>query len=139
MIILRLVIKIFIINISEMENILSLNWYIESPIDFEHKQYLLFAYLQKVDSDFILKKLSPHLLHMEKIMDELIGFQSSFTMIKKTFDKNRYVYFENVKLKGEDNSLLTEIREIVEFSLPQVEPRIKLGYKILKKNNQFLF
>lgn len=122
-----------------MENILSLNWYIESPIDFEHKQYLLFAYLQKVDSDFILKKLSPHLLHMEKIMDELIGFQSSFTMIKKTFDKNRYVYFENVKLKGEDNSLLTEIREIVEFSLPQVEPRIKLGYKILKKNNQFLF
>ena len=122
-----------------MENILSLNWYTESPIDFEHKQYLLFSYLQKVDSDFMLKKLSPHLLHMEKIMDELIGFQSSFTIIKKTFDKNRYVYFENIKLEGEDNSLLTEIREIVEFSLPQVEPRIKLGYKILKKNNQILF
>jgi hypothetical protein len=122
-----------------MENILSLNWYTESPIDFEHKQYLLFSYLQKVDADFMLKKLSPHLLHMEKIMDELIGFQSSFTVIKKNFDKNRYVYFENVKLEGEDNSLLTEIREIVEFSLPQVEPRIKLGYKILKKNNQILF
>jgi len=122
-----------------MENILSLNWYTESPIDFEHKQYLLFSYLQKVDSDFMLKKLSPHLLHMEKIMDELIGFQSSFTLIKKNFDKNRYVYFENVKLEGEDNSLLTEIKEIVEFSLPQVEPRIKLGYKILKKNNQILF
>ena len=122
-----------------MENILSLNWYTESPIDFEHKQYLLFSYLQKVDSDFMLKKLSPHLLHMEKIMDELIGFQSSFTLIKKNFDKNRYVYFENIKLEGEDNSLLTEIKEIVEFSLPQVEPRIKLGYKILKKNNQILF
>ena len=32
-----------------------------------------------------------------------------------------------------------EIKEIVEFSILQIEPRIKTGYLILKKSNQILF
>jgi hypothetical protein len=59
--------------------------------------------------------------------------------MKKNFDKNRYVYFDNVKLEGENNELILEIKEIVGFSIPQLEPRIKMGYKILEKNNQILF
>jgi len=104
-----------------MEKLLPLTWYIESPIDFEHKSYVLYSYLQEVDNDFFNKKiLSPHLLHLEKLIDELLNFDASFNIIKKNFDKNRYVFFENVKLEG-------------------VEPRIKLGYRILKTNNQILF
>jgi hypothetical protein len=122
-----------------MNELLSLTWFIESPIDFEHKQYLLFAYLQKVESSFLEKKLSPHLLHLEKLSDELFGFESSFELIKKDFDKNRYIYFDNYKLEGENNEIILEIREIVNFSLPQIEPRIKMGYKILEKNKQILF
>jgi hypothetical protein len=122
-----------------MENLLPLTWYIESPIDFEHKEYVLYSYLQKVDHDFHNKMLSPHLLHLEKLIDELLNFDASFNMIKKDFDKNRYVFFENVKLVGEDDKLIYEIRNIVEFAIPQVEPRIKLGYSILKRNNQILY
>jgi hypothetical protein len=122
-----------------MNELLSLTWFIESPIDFEHKQYLLFAYLQKVESSFLEKKLSPHLLHLEKLSDELFGFESSFELIKKDFNKNRYIYFDNHKLEGENNEIILEIREIVNFSLPQIEPRIKMGYKILEKNKQILF
>ena len=121
-------------------DLLPLTWYVESPIDFEHKQYVLFAYLQKVDISFHQdRKLSPHLLHMERMMDELVGFESSFGMIRNTFEKNRYVYFDNVKLEGEDNELIYEIKDVVEFAIPQIEPRIKLGYRILKRNNQVLF
>jgi hypothetical protein len=122
-----------------MTELLPLTWFIESPVDFEHKQYLLFAYLQKVESSFLNKNLSPHLLHLERLSDELLGFQSSFEIMKKNFDKNRYVYFDNVKLEGENNELILEIKEIVGFSIPQLEPRIKMGYKILEKNNQILF
>jgi hypothetical protein len=122
-----------------MNELLSLTWFIESPIDFEHKQYLLFAYLQKVESNFLLKKLSPHLLHLEKLSDELLGFESSFELIRKDFDKNRYIYFDNHKLEGENNEIILEVREIVNFSLPQIEPRIKMGYKILEKNKQILY
>lgn len=122
-----------------MEGLLSLTWYMESPIDFEHKEYLLYAYLQKVDNEFYNKNLSPHLLHLERLTDELISFDSSFEIIRKKFDKNRFVFFENVKLQGENDVFLLEIKDIVEFSLIQLKPRIDLGYKILKKKSQILF
>ena len=122
-----------------MNDLLPILWYTQSPIDFEHKQYILFAYLQKVDVNFQNKLLSPHLLHMERLMDELFYVHSSFKMIKNDFDKNRYIYLDNIKLEGEDNSLIYEIRDIVSFAIPQVEPRITLGYKILKRNKQILY
>jgi len=122
-----------------MENLLSLTWYVESPIDFEHKQYVLWAYLQKVDVSFLKKELSPHLLYMERLIDELHFFNSAFTMIKSDFDKHRYVFFENVKLEGEDNKFIYEIRDIVDFAIPQVESRIKTGYKIFERNKQILY
>ena len=112
---------------------------VETPIDLEHKQYLLYAYLQKVDFSFYNKILSPHLLHLERLIDELNGFTSSFEIIRKEFDRNRYVYFDNIKLEGEDNNLVVEVKEIVEFAKTQIEPRIKSGYLILKKNNQILY
>jgi hypothetical protein len=122
-----------------MENLLPLTWYTQTPIDFEQKEYLLYAYLQKVDQDFHKKILSPHLLHLEKLIIELLKFNSSFESIKTDFDKNRYLFFENPKLEGEDNLLIYEIHNIVEFAIPQVEPRIKLGYTILKRNKQILY
>jgi aminopeptidase-like protein len=112
----------------------------ESPIDFEHKQYVLLAYLQKVDNSFLLKKLSPHLLHMEKMIDELINYEVSYEKMRKDFDKNRYIYFDdNPKLKGENYELIIEIEEIVKFSIPQVKTRIDFGYKIFEKNKQILY
>jgi len=122
-----------------MENLLSLTWYIDSPLDSEYKEYLLYSYLQKVDFDFHNKVLSPHLLHLERVMDELTSFESSFIKIKDVFDKNRYVFFENVKLEGENNEILYEIKDLISFSKPQIEPRINLGYRILKKHNQVLY
>ncbi len=123
-----------------MADLLPINWYIESPIDFEHKQYVLFAYLQKVDHSFFFKNLSPHLLHMESLIRELHEFKDSFKDIKRKFDKERYIFFkDNPKLIGEDNQLVYEIKEIVEFSIPQVECRILTGNKILQKNRQVLY
>lgn len=123
-----------------MTETLPITWYIESPIDFEHKQYVLFAYLQKVDQSFFFKNLSPHLLHMETMVKELYSFKDSFNNIKKSFDRERYIFFkDNPKLIGEDNNLVYEIREIVEFSIPQVECRILTGNKILEKTRQVLY
>ncbi len=123
-----------------MNDVLPLNWYVESPIDFEHKQYLLFAYLQKVDQSFLLRHLSPHLLHMEKMVNELRNYEESYDLIKKDFNKNRYIFFkDNSKLIGENDTLILEIEEIVKFSIPQVKTRIDFGYKILEKNRQILF
>lgn len=120
-------------------DIISLTWYIESPIDFEHKQYILLGYLQKVENSFMNKVLSPHFLHMEKMVSELTNFNDSYIQIKKDFDKQRFIFIENNHLIGEDNHLVDEIYEIVNFSIPQIKSRIDLGNSILKKNKQILF
>ena len=118
-----------------------LTWYMESPIDFEYKQYLILSYLQKVDSSFIIKKLSPHLLHMESMIKEMLSFQESLSDMRKRFDKQRYVlvFHDNPKLVGEKNILVEEIEEVVDFSIPLIKNRVDLGYSILRKNKQVLY
>lgn len=121
-------------------NILPIDWYIQPPIDFEHKQYILLAYLLKVDESFMNKKLSPFLLNMESVVNELYNFRNSYIDIRNKFDKTRYIYIEDYsKLVGEDNKFIVEINEIVEFSIPMVKTRIELGNSILKKTKQVLY
>lgn len=121
-------------------NILPIDWYIQPPIDFEHKQYILLAYLLKVDESFMNKKLSPFLLNMESVVNELYNFKNSYIDMRNKFDKTRYIYIEdNSKLVGEDNKFIIEINEIVEFSIPMVKTRIELGNSILKKTKQVLY
>ncbi len=123
-----------------MLEILPTSWYTEPPIDFEHKQYVLLSYLQKVDNSFMYKKLSPYLLNLEKIRNELNFFKINYEDIKLNLEKNQYIYFtDNSKIKGINNDLLFEIVEIVEFSIPQIDTRINLGKKILIRNKQLLY
>lgn len=119
---------------------LPIDWYIKDPIDFEHKSYMILGYLQTVDYSFIVdKKVSPHLLHLERLLEELDLFESSYYKMLKGFNTNRYKYFENPKLEGEDNKLVLEIKEIVGFSAPLIETRIDYGYKVLDKYKQILY
>ena len=123
-----------------MIDIIPITWYIDEPIDFEFKQYTLLAYLQKVDESFLYKRLSPHLLHMEEMIMDMVMFRESFVDMRKKFDKNRYIFFkENPKLEGENNLIIEDIRQIVEFSIPQIETRVNLGNYILQKHKQVLF
>lgn len=124
-----------------MVELLPMDWYLISPIDYEFKQYTILSYLQKVDSDFIIKKLSPHLLHMELMIKDMENFNESLVDMRNKFDKQRYflVFDDNPKLVGEKNILVEEIEEVVHFSLPLIKNRIDLGYSILRKNKQVLY
>lgn len=120
--------------------LIDLDWYSQSPIDFEHKQYLLHAYLQSVDQSYLDKKVSPHLLHLERLKEEMDYFISKWIILQKTFDKNRYVYFDNPKLEGEDNIELAKIVEIVDYANPQIFAKIKQGYVLFERYpNQILY
>lgn len=119
---------------------LPITWYSESPIDFEYKQYILFAYLQKVENSFINKIVSPHLLHMEKMLDEMSTFDKLIDDYRGQFDRHRYIYlFKDNKLTGENDEMLMEVRKIIDFSIPQLKTRIDFGYKVFEKNKQILY
>ena len=113
--------------------LVKVNWFQTPPIDFEHKQYLLYAYLQCVDKSFLGRKVSPHLLHLQKLLNEMDIFLCKYTQMKEAFNKKRYHYFDNPKLEGEENVEVDQIVEIVDFSIPQVKSRIEQGYVIYKK------
>ena len=124
-----------------MIDIIPLKWYTESPIDFEHKQYVILSYLQTVDSSFIEKRLSPHLLHMESMVKDMLNFQESLSDMRKRFDRERFIWLfqDNPKLEGEHNIYVEEIEEVVQFSMPLIKNRISLGHFILRNQNQLLY
>lgn len=119
---------------------LPIDWYIQEPLDFEHKSYMILGYLQTVDHSFIIdKKVSPYLLHLERLLEELDEYEVTYYKMLEGFRRNRYTYFENPKLDGLNNTLVTEVKEIVSFSAPLIETRIEYGYKVLDKFNQLLY
>jgi len=119
--------------------LLKLNWYFDPPFDYEHKQYLLLGYLRNVEDSFLQKKLSPHLLHLENIKTELQNFHNGYKEMIDSFNKRKYIYFQNDIIIGLNDNHIDEIYSIVDFSLPQVESKIIMGYKIYKDNIQILY
>ena len=61
---------------------LSLDWYCQTPLDFEHKNYLLLQYLKIVDDSFSVKVLSPYLLHTERLVKELKEFTKKSQLLE---------------------------------------------------------
>ena len=120
-------------------NLLPIDWYFKPPIDFEHKEYVLYAYLLEVDKSFHEKKLSPHLLHIERLLEELSLFKGGFDNMVGEFDKRRYKYFENPLLENTKDKNLDIIIEVVDFSIPQFSSRLSYGQKIFEKHNQILY
>jgi len=119
--------------------LLEINWYIQPPVDFEHKEYLLYAFLQKVDQSYQKRVVSPYLLHMERVKNDMEKFKENIIGFRNDLNRVRYRWFDNTKLEGENNELVEVVYEIVDYSLPQIESRIELGKKICKKYNQVLW
>jgi len=121
---------------------LSINWYIESPIDFEHKNYLLLQYLQDVDRAYQEHQLNPYLLHTEKLIDELSEFLISRerfreSIRKKTLNLSKKIHWIVTDIEETDD--MQAVVEIAEYSKPILESKITLGYKLLKKYPQILW
>lgn len=119
--------------------LLKITWYFEYPFDYEIKQYNLLSYLRRVEDSFIQKKLSPHLLHLEKMEKELISFKSNYESFLNQIEKRKYIFFENEEIIGLEENNLLDISDLVDFSIPQVKSKIDMGYKIFEKNKQILY
>lgn len=122
---------------------LKLDWYIEHPLDFEYKNYILLDYLQSVDKSYQLHQLSPYLLWTEKLVHELKDFEIKKQLFLKKTEKTKLSFEDGtirfVKRSIDDTDSIRIIGEIIEYSCPILESKIKLGYKLLSKYPQLLF
>ena len=114
---------------------LSKNWITEKNIDFEYKQYILLAYLSDVNGSFQENKLYPklselmdHYKQLLTIRDNKQNFMSSLPKRIKGFDLNKLqIEYENIM---DDDAVMKEIENIVNYSMPQFEHYISEGKKI---------
>ena len=122
---------------------LSLDWFCQVPLDFEHKNYLLLQYLKLVDDSFSVRKLSPYLLWTEKLVKELVDFQSksnSFEMnLRSDIKSIDLVNLKIIRKEIQKNNEIEAVFETVEYSTPLLQSKIDLGYKLLNKYPQLLF
>jgi hypothetical protein len=122
---------------------LKIDWYIEQPIDFEYKNYMLLDYVQKVDRSFQLKELSPYLLWTENLIQDMKDFESKRLEFVKKFETKK-IKFENGNLSLIKKTIIEPeniktIKEIIEYASPILESKVKMGYILLKKYPQILF
>jgi hypothetical protein len=120
---------------------LNLNWYSEAPIDFEHKNYLLLDYVMKVDEAYAKLKLSPYLLWTEKLVKDMNGFVESHESFLAGLPK-RIESVEGGRITWVQFQVPAEVREmleIVEYSRPILETKVKAGYKLFDRYPQILY
>jgi hypothetical protein len=116
--------------------LLQYSWYYQSPIDFEHKQWILFSYLKKVDEAFYNKNFSPWLLHTEKIVDDMrVSLEYIESFRKKITKKSIFFSIEGLSLiENKPSEKETEtVEEILKFSIPLLDQRVELGRKLFLK------
>ena len=122
---------------------LQLDWFYQSPLDFEHKNYLLLQYLKSVDDSYSNHILSPYLLWTEKLVKELQEFkiktQYLESSLKREIESVDFVKMQIIRKEIKKNDEIKVVFEIIEYSTPLLESKVKLGYKLLDKFPQILF
>ena len=114
---------------------LSKNWITEDIIDAEYKRYILLAYLSEVGQTFDEKKLYPHLAEVIDHHRQLLALKESTQNLYSSFpDYIKQVDWENLRIDFEklvqNDSVMTELEEIINYSIPQFEKYVQTGKQI---------
>jgi hypothetical protein len=114
---------------------LNKNWITEKHIDFEYKKYVLLAYLQHVSDNFTENKLYPfladlveHYRNLKFLKDSKKNLFEKFPgrISKADFEQFQLIYEKIVQ----DDNIMREIENIINFSMPQMENYLREGKKI---------
>ena len=114
---------------------LSETWFAEGYIDFELKKYTLLAYLQQVNKYFNENKLYPQLADVIFHYNNLVAFRENRKFLQEHFPKKltgiqmeklQFLYQQMV----EDNELMKELEEIINYSTNTIKRTIKSGTEI---------
>ena len=123
--------------------LLKLTWWMDEPIDYEYKQYILLDYLQKIENYFLNKDFSPYLLHTEKLYEEMAinlefieAFEDEMTSSHLMFTK-KGIGWKDTKLPTIKE--LEEMKNILRFSVPLLKQKVQIGKELWKNSPTILW
>jgi hypothetical protein len=114
---------------------LSETWFAEGYIDFELKKYTLLAYLQQINRYFNESKLYPQLADLIFHYNNIIAFRENKKHLQEHFPK-KLTGLQIEKLQVlyeqmiEDNELMQELEEIINYSASEMKSTISSGAEI---------
>ena len=123
---------------------LNKNWITEKVIDFEYKKYILLAYLKEVSNNFEENKLYPSLAELIGHYKLLVAIKENKQNLLESFpqrmqkldmEKFRITYEKIIQ----DDSIMDEIENIINYSLPRFEHYLKEGKNIYDFIEEQLF
>jgi hypothetical protein len=108
------------------------DWMTEGTLDIEYKQYELLAYLQKVEKKFDDLKLYPYFSDIMSHYKGFITYKKNKITLRDAFPKKLVdINLSDTKLKFEDlvedATYMTQIDQLVDFSLVELRKKISLG------------
>lgn len=114
---------------------LSETWFAEGYIDFELKKYTLLAYLQEVNRYFNENKLYPQLADVVFHYNNIVAFRENKKFLQEHFPKKlNGIQLQKLQLLYEqmieDNELMQELEEIINFSAGKIKSTINNGAEI---------
>lgn len=111
---------------------LSQDWLTQGLIDFEYKKYVLMAYLQTVRKSFGRVELYPFLADLVFHYRNLQALRDNKALFRDSFPKE--LSLEEIKTLElrykemiEDDAVMSELEEIINFALPQIKDSLQEG------------
>src|SRR3954451_4872448 len=123
-----------VIKCSAMKT-LSETWFAEGYIDFELKKYTLLAYLTEVNKYFNQNKLYHQLADVVFHYNNIVSFRENKKFLQEHFPKQLTdINIQKLQLAYErmieDDELMKELEDIIQFSAGQIKSTIKTGAEI---------
>lgn len=114
---------------------LSVTWFTEGIIDFEHKKYVLLAYLQHAAQYFDEKKLYPFLSNLIFHYQNLVLFRQNKQQVAEHFPKKiKRIDLDNFRIEYEQmmhNAVyMDELEGILDFAIPRLKASVEGGKEI---------
>lgn len=114
---------------------LSETWFAEGFIDFELKKYTLLAYLQQINKYFNESKLYPQLADLIFHYNNIVAFRENKKYLQEHFPKKLTgIQIEKLQVLYEqmieDNELMQELEEIINYSASEMKTTISSGAEI---------
>src|SRR5690606_19683456 len=111
-------------------------------IDFEYKKYLILGYLKDVKESFDRSELYPDmsdlLFHFKNLMSVKENKELLYANFPSSISKTDFLKLKlNYEKIVEDDHIMREIEDILEFSIPQFRHIIKEGrdiYEFVESN-----
>ena len=116
-------------------NTLKDNWLTDGLIDFEYKKYTLLAYLNTVSKVFNQNMLYPQLADVIFHYNNIVAFRENKKFLQEHFPKQltdiniQKLQFAYEKMI-EDDEMMKELEDIIQYSARKIKSTIKVGAEI---------